>query len=255
MTTMQPHVGAMKAITISRQYGSGAGEIAARLAARLNWRLVDHEIVAQVAQHLGITEQKAAVRDEAAEGFITRVLSRIQFLPSVTTVTDPTYQVTTDDIDAQQYREALQRVVETAADSGQAVIAGRSGAAMLAGRRDVLHVRIVAPLKALIAYVVLREGLDAASAQARIREKDRNRAQFMQTLYHHHVDDLELYDLVINTAVLSLDQAVELICLALEDKAQALSLPAEELGPARGLAPYPSRPADLRAPGRLKGTE
>jgi cytidylate kinase len=255
MTTMQPNVGAMKAITISRQYGSGAGEIAARLAARLNWRLVDREIVAQVAQHLGIPQQKAAARDEAAEGFIARVLSRIQFLPSVTTTTDSTYQVAPDDINEQQYREVLQRVVETAADSGQAVIAGRGGAAVLAERRDVLRVRIVAPLKARIAYVVLREGLDAAKAQARIREKDRDRAAFMQTLIERRVDDPELYDLAINTAVLSLDQAVELICLALQDKAQALSLPAQELGPARGLAPYPSRPADLRAPGRLTGTE
>lgn len=46
----------MKAITISRQYGSG-GEIAARLAQRLNWHLIDHEIVARVARALGIPEQ------------------------------------------------------------------------------------------------------------------------------------------------------------------------------------------------------
>ena len=54
----------MKAITISRQYGSGGGEIGARLAARLNWGLIDHELVAQVARELGITEQTAQARDE-----------------------------------------------------------------------------------------------------------------------------------------------------------------------------------------------
>jgi hypothetical protein len=38
----------MDAITISREYGSGGGEIASRLARRLGWQLVDHAIVERV---------------------------------------------------------------------------------------------------------------------------------------------------------------------------------------------------------------
>ncbi len=63
------------------------------------------------------------------------------------------------------------------------------------------------------------------------------------------------YDLVINTGVISLDLAVYLICLALEDKAKALSLPQDELGPARGMAPYPGQPADIRPPEHLIDTQ
>ncbi len=59
MSTLQPGGGEMKAITISRQYGSGGGEIGARLAQRLNWHLIAHQIVAQVAHELGIPEQQA----------------------------------------------------------------------------------------------------------------------------------------------------------------------------------------------------
>ena len=44
MSTRQPTGGAIRAITLSRQYGSGGGEIGARLAAQLNWRLIDHEL-------------------------------------------------------------------------------------------------------------------------------------------------------------------------------------------------------------------
>lgn len=43
----------MRAITISREYGSGGGEIAARLARQLGWRLIDHEVVAQVTGRWG----------------------------------------------------------------------------------------------------------------------------------------------------------------------------------------------------------
>ncbi len=42
-------VGQMRAVTISREYGSGGGEIAARLAQKLGWQLIDHEIVVRVA--------------------------------------------------------------------------------------------------------------------------------------------------------------------------------------------------------------
>src|ERR1700726_3085976 len=68
----------MSAITISRQYGSGGGEIGARLANRLQWQLIDHEIVAHVARDMGITEEEAEQHDEYAEGFIARVLGSMQ---------------------------------------------------------------------------------------------------------------------------------------------------------------------------------
>ncbi len=243
----------MKAITISRQYGSGGGEIGARLAQRLNWHLIDHEIVARVARALGIPEQQAEERDEYAKGFIARVVS--QFVSTVPTAASPVVQVALpDQTDETRYQETLRRVVETAADTGRAVIIGRASQMILAKRRDVLHVYIEAPLQARIVYVVLRENLDAARARERIELKDGNRARYFQTVYHQDANDPLLYDLVINTGVLSLGQAVDLISLALEDKAQALSLPPEALGPARGLARYRGQPADIRPPAHLTDT-
>src|SRR5260370_42603602 len=75
MAQEQQGAPAMSAITISRQYGSGGGEIAARLAQRLHWQLIDHEIVAGVAHELGITEEEAAAHDEYAEDFVSSVLN------------------------------------------------------------------------------------------------------------------------------------------------------------------------------------
>ena len=254
MSTLQPDGGEMKAITISRQYGSGGGEIGARLAKRLNWHLIDHEIVARVARELGIPEQQAEVQDEYAKGFIARVVS--QFVSTVPAGASPVFQVAPEDkIDQNRYQETLRRVVETAADTGRAVIIGRASQIFLAKRRDVLHVFIEAPLQERIAYVALRENLDAARARERIQLKDGDRSRYFQTVLHRDANDPMLYDLVINTGFLSLDRAVDLIGLALEDKAQTLSLPAEALGPARGLARYPGQPADLRPPAHLTDTQ
>src|SRR5215208_1398801 len=68
----------MRAITISREYGSGGGEVAGRLAARLGWRLVDHEVVVRVARELGVTEAAVAEHDEQVEGLAARLLGAMQ---------------------------------------------------------------------------------------------------------------------------------------------------------------------------------
>jgi len=61
------------------------------------------------------------------------------------------------------------------------VIVGRGGQVLLADRRDVLHVRVVAPLEHRVVYVALREGLDMDTARARVQAKDRARGRYMQT--------------------------------------------------------------------------
>src|SRR5947208_15954904 len=110
--------------------------------------------------------------------------------------------------------------------------------------------RVGAQLCIRFPYVVHREGLDLDAARERVQAKDRARTRYMQTQYHCQHDDPHLYDLVINTAVLDLDRAVNLICLALENKASRLSVPVEELGPAAGLTRYSGQPADFPVPPR-----
>src|SRR5260370_36919284 len=233
----------MSAITISRQYGSGGGEVAARLAQRLDWQVIDHEIVAQVAHSLGITEEEAEVHDERVQGLIERALNALTaaapLVPAPLPLTGNAEVL---------YNDALRRVVEAAANAGRVVIVGRTGQVLLANRRDVLHVRIVAPLKQRIAYVAGREGLDEAAARVRIQLKDRDRERYLQTQFGRNVNDPLLYDLIVNTSVLDLDSAVDLISLALERKALKLTVRTGELGPVTGLTRYPGQPADLRPP-------
>src|SRR5258708_20093621 len=79
----------MRAITISREYGSGGGEIATRLARRLGWQLVDHEVVVQVAHDLGVSEAEAEAHDERVEGLVSRILTSIQLFKPPTLVSAP----------------------------------------------------------------------------------------------------------------------------------------------------------------------
>src|SRR5207248_11743246 len=70
----------MRAITISREYGSGGGEIATRLARHLGWQLIDHEIVERVASEMGTSIEQAEAYDERTEGILTRAFKNLQFL-------------------------------------------------------------------------------------------------------------------------------------------------------------------------------
>ncbi len=138
--------------------------------------------------------------------------------------------------------------MQDAYEAGQVVIVGRGGQVLLADRRDVLHVRVIAPLEERIAYVMQREGLDRGAAQARIQLKDRDRTHFLASEHHQNAQDAHLYDLVVNTGVLDLESVVDLLALAFERKATRLIAPAEDLGPAAGLPRYPEPPGNFTPP-------
>jgi cytidylate kinase len=236
-----PQLARMRVVTISREYGSGGGEIARRLAARLDWQLVDHEVVARVARELGMSVDEAAERDERAESFAERLLIGLQAIEPNVLVNPPLARAH----DTQAYHDAACRVIEAAVVEGSVVIVGRAAQMTLAKRRDALHVRIVAPLAQRISYVARRERLDEAGARARIQEKEADRARYLQTFYRCRADDPHHYDLIDNTGVLSLDDAVALIALTLERKAARLGVPEAQFGPGAGLTPYPGRPEDF----------
>ncbi len=232
----------MRAITISREYGSGGGEIAARLAKRLEWNLIDHAIVERIAQEMGTSTQEAEAHDENVQGSIAQILNSFVHLYPGPMYGVPPMNFLSD----ADFRHSMDRIVRAAASRGHVVIVGRASQVILADHRDVLHARIIAPIEKRIAYVVQREGIDRQEAEARIRKKDQDRARHLQSEYHRKPEDPNLYDLVINTSLLDLESAVDLVRLALQQKASHLSQKTGELGPVVGLPRYVGQPDDFR---------
>ena len=232
----------MRAITISREYGSGGGEIASRLAKRLGWDLIDHAIVERVASEMGTSTQEAEAHDEYTEGIVSRVLNSMQYIYPASMVNVPPEAFLSDE----DYRSAVNKIVMSAAARGHVVIVGRASQAILAHQRDVLHVRIIAPFEKRVAYVMQREGLNHHEAESRVHMKDNDRRRYFENEYHQKPEDAHLYDIVLNTSLLGLESAVEVICFTLQQKAKGLAAKTGELGPATGLSLYPSQPEDFR---------
>ena len=239
----------IRVVTISREYGGGGGEIASRLARRLGWVLVDHAIVERAARELGTSVEDVEARDEATEGILARILESMQNLGPAY----PGYAVppeTLPILSAEDYRRTMEQIVRAAAAHGQVVIVGRASQVILADRQDVLHVRVVAPFPQRVAYVMQREGLDRHTAEARIHQKDHERASYLKREYHHHPDQAQLYDLILNTSRLDLQRAVDIICFTVHQIATEQASSTADLGSVTGPARYPAPPADFHPPAR-----
>jgi CMP/dCMP kinase len=235
--------GRIRTVTISREYGSGGGEIASRLARRLGWDLVDHAIVERTACTLGTTLADAEAHDESVSGILARVLESMRNL-------DPAYMAMAGAppggfLLTEDYRQTAEEIVRAAAERGLVVIVGRASSVLLAGRWDVMHVRVVAPFAERVAYVMRREGLDRHAAEVRIHHKDHERASYLEREYHHRPDESYLYDIVLNTSRLDLESAVNVIMFTVHEIDVGLPTKTAESGPATGLARYPTPPGDF----------
>jgi cytidylate kinase len=221
----------MRAVTISREYGSGGGEIAARLAKRLGWQLIDHALVERVASELGTSLEEAEAHDESSGGIISQLLNSMRNIYPVYTDTVPPEAF----LSSEAYRWTVEKIIGAAASRGHVVIVGRASQVILADRRDVLHVRIIAPFDQRVAAVMQREELDRHSAEVRIRHKDHERAGYLEREYHHKPDEAQLYNLVLKMSLLNLESAVDIICFTLDEIAKVLANTTGEPGPATAL--------------------
>ncbi len=82
MHDMRDIVNEIRAVTVSRENGSGGSEIAARLAKRLGWQVIDHELVARVACALGTSQEEAAAHVEHTEGVLVRIRKEWHDVPT-----------------------------------------------------------------------------------------------------------------------------------------------------------------------------
>lgn len=214
-------------ITISRQYGSGGDEIAARVGEILNYPQFDKRLIIQAARESGLSEQEIIEYSEEnhkIQGFLDRLFNR----GGTTQVgrfwrEDATGMRVVEEV--QMSEEVLialvQKAVRSAAKTGKMIIIGRGGQAILGTEPGAVNIRIEAPIEYRLTRVkeqVRKEKrLDNTDielrrrAQDRIIERDAASADYLRRFYHIEWDDPLLYHLVINTGKLSIEQSAELI--------------------------------------------
>jgi cytidylate kinase len=197
-------------ITISRQYGAGGSEVAARVARALGWRVVDNELVERVAARAGLTPEDVAQREERVPSFIER-LARTVVAATPELVVPPEAGGTAPTLSEADLVRVTETVVGEIAAEGRVVLVGRAAPAVLARERDAIHVKMVAPRDWRIRAVAERLGMSLENAAALTDETDRSRARYHREYYQRDWADPANYHLTLNTAALGFDGAAELI--------------------------------------------
>ena len=185
----------IRIITVEREYGSGGAAIARILAERLNWKLWDEELTAEIAR-IAKVDPKAAQRcDERVDPLLYRlfkVYARGSYERALPVAHDASV------FDTDQMVSTLQQVVKDAASSGSSVIVGRGATYFLRDRSDAFHVFIYAPVEEKIRRL---QGIGKTEKEASqlIEEIDRDRAAFIRHYFQAQWPHRPLYNVMINS--------------------------------------------------------
>ena len=195
--------GSTRVVTISATYGSSGSLIAPALATRLGLPFADRLIPAVGGEAAECGEQ--LTEEERVASRRTSFLDRLAHLTGGLGLPVPAG----DDIRDHVRGQVEGSVRQIAASGG--VILGRGAMVVLAGHPTAFHVRLDGPEDRRCARAMALEGIDEATARARMAETDRARAKYFSRLYGLDAADPALYHLVVDSTVLPVEACVRLI--------------------------------------------
>jgi len=183
-------------ITIEREYGCGAGEIARQLAQRLGWELWDHALTEEIAK-LANVECAAVERcEERADSTFRRL---------VNTFLRGSYEshmsaAGSEPFNTDRFVDVGQTVMEKVARTGNGVIVGRGAPYFLRERADVFHVFLYAPFPEKVRRLRLL-GKSQEEAEHLLENVDRERIEFVKRYFDADWPTRSLYHMMVNTAI------------------------------------------------------
>jgi cytidylate kinase len=184
----------MAILTISQEMGSGGAEIGLTVATRLGYTYVDNAELLGRAQRYGLGEERLARLVEDRPTWVERF-----------------------DAETRRCILALQVVLYEFAQDDNVVLMGGGGQWLLRGVPHAFRVRIIAPYAERVTRLTAtlsaqgQERVTPKTVAQFIRRDDIQKAARMRYLFDVELKDAGLYDVLINTAVLSREAAVGLL--------------------------------------------
>ena len=196
-----------RAVTISRQTGSGAHVVAEKLAALLQahtpkeacpWTVFDRNLVEKVLQDHDLPERIARFMPE------DRISSISDTMEELLALHPPSWLL------VRKVSETILHLVEL----GNVIVIGRGATVISANLDHVFHVRLVGSLQKRVQHVQELNHLSKEAARRLIQREDRGRQRYLKRYFKTDLEDPLLYHLVINTDLVSYDEAAQIIANA-----------------------------------------
>jgi cytidylate kinase len=194
-----------RAVTLSREAGSGGRTVAEHLADTLNtnsprkpacpWTIFDRNLVDKVLEDHQLPSRLAKFFPEDRLTEMQDIMDEVFGLrPASLTI-------------VQQTSETLLQL----AALGNVILIGRASNIVTRKLPDVLHVRLVGSLEIRARRLAETRGMTRKSALEFINREDLGRRRYAKKYFGADIDDSRLYHFVINTDIVATEDAASLI--------------------------------------------
>jgi CMP/dCMP kinase len=194
-------------ITIARQLGSGGSYLAQRLAHRLGFVYLDHQILEQAARELNISGSELVGREERTQSFWTNLLHAFATGCPEDIQSPPPLRLISDD----ELIAAEHKVLLKLAARGSCVIVGRCAFHRLKGRARLINIFVHAERGYRIGRVMqVYHAPDPEAAEQMIDRTDNDRRRYVQKICGVSWYDLRNYHLTIDISRIGFEAAEEM---------------------------------------------
>lgn len=208
-------------ITVSREFGAGGSDLARALGAKLQWSVLDRELVQAVATRLQLDPRHVEPFDERTSNWLARLVA------STLLMTPPEQHVDLDSntvVHPDAVAEAARAAILAAVQSPPLIVVGHGAQCLLRHWPGTLHVRLVALMDQRVDRICRRETCDRVAAAQLARRMDEVRRAYVRRHYHVDLRDPLLYDLQLNTSTIPIDACVDMIAgLVMREPARAVA--------------------------------
>ena len=186
----------IKILTIEREYGSGAADIARKIAERLGWKLWDQLLTDEIARQMECDREQIEKHGERIDPLHYRLLKSFLRGSFEGNLNVPQMQMA----DAEGIRQVAEKLVMAAANEGNAVIVGRGSAYYLRDRPDCFHVFVYAPFEERVRR--LQDERKSREEAIHLAETvDRDRAEFIKQYFGIEWPARHFFHLMINSTM------------------------------------------------------
>jgi cytidylate kinase len=182
-------------ITIEREYGSGAAEIARELASRLGWKLWDKDLTTEIARVADVDPSTVSLCEERVDSTFQRLV-KVFWRGSY----ERSMHLENQTFDPDRMVHVGEQVMHQIADEGNSVIVGRGAPYFLRDRSDAFHVFLYAP-RAEKLRRIQDLGTRLHEAEDLVDTVDRERILFVKHYFGADWPTRSLYHVMLNTAM------------------------------------------------------
>jgi cytidylate kinase len=198
-------------ITISRQFGTGGHEIGAELARRLNVKLLDKQILNEVARKICVVEdavEKIESRNPLWRDDFTNFYR--QYMAGAE------YNGMELDQTSHKLFDAQAQVIRQIASQESFVIVGRCGFHIFRNHANTLKIFIHADVDCRKQRIARKYDISESDAAAMIVDNDYSRELYTKTFTGSDWQDARNYDITLNVRKFGVNGAVDFLMKSIE---------------------------------------